>query len=252
MLGEKIKLLREEKGWTQRELAKRIDLNNTVLSRIEAGKKTVDHDLLKTFSDILEVSCDLLLDDSDRFMLLKNKQNKYMKYLPILGTIRAGIPLLAEGNFDGEVEIPSDLEADFALRVTGDSMSWTGIHDGDIAILCQINIPSHGMAVAAGVENDEWEATLKFYVEDNGNKFLRAANPSYEDIQITSKHRIIGHVIGIQKNSPSLQHYRDILMPKDIEDAKWHLAIEKAVSSGLDADKTIKLIELFSHMIRQI
>jgi len=73
--------------------------------------------------------------------------------IPLLSTIRAGIPLLAEENWEYEVEVPADLEADFALRVTGDSMSWAGIHDGDIAILRKTDIPSHGMIVATGIED---------------------------------------------------------------------------------------------------
>ena len=78
---------------------------------------------------------------------------------------------------------PADLNADFALRIMGDSMSWVEIHEGDLAFLRKIETPSHGMIVTAGVEDVEWSATLKFYVKENGKVFLRAANPAYEDIK---------------------------------------------------------------------
>ncbi len=172
--------------------------------------------------------------------------------IPLLGTIRAGVPLLAEDNYEYEVEVPSNLQAEFALKVTGDSMSWVGINEGDLAILKQNNAPSHGMIVAAGIENSEWEATLKFYVEQNGEKCLRAANPDYEDIKINGEHRIIGQVVSIQKEPPSLQDYKRFSINKAIVDEQWERAIEKAAEKGLDGDKVANMIEIMASMSRKL
>ena len=172
--------------------------------------------------------------------------------LPLLGTIRAGLPLLAKENWLGEVEVPSDLKADFALRVIGDSMSWVGIHEGDIAILRQIDIPSHGMIVAAGIEENEWTATLKFYVQENGYPVLRAANPNYEDIKVDSNHRIIGQLVSVQKEPPILQDYKNMLISKEIMDKQWNEAVETATKYGLDREQIANMIELFADMAKKM
>lgn len=252
-IGDKIRILREEKDIQQKELAKQLGINPSVMSRIEAGKRPVEHDLLKKICDILDVSSDVLLDDKNVYPAGKKKiAYKYSKNIPILGTIRAGLPLLADENWLGSVEVPTELQADFALKVIGNSMSWSGINDGDLAILRQINIPSHGMIVAAGVEDITWDATLKFYIEENGRKLLRAANPEYEDITITDKHRIIGYVVKIYKEPPTLQDYRLLLIAKEIEDKDWREAIEAARGYGLDGNKIKKMIDLYSAMFKHI
>lgn len=60
-VGGRIKRLREEKEWTQLELAKKAEINNSVMSRIEAGKRPVEDDLLVKFAEIFNVSTDYLL-----------------------------------------------------------------------------------------------------------------------------------------------------------------------------------------------
>lgn len=166
--------------------------------------------------------------------------------IPILGTIRAGLPLLAAENWDGQIEVPTDLKADFALRVTGDSMSWVGIYDGDLAILRQTSVAENGMIVAAGIEDGEWSATLKFYVKENGTPVLKAANPNYKDIPMNGHHRIIGQVISIQKEPPALFTYKHFLNTKGAFEDSWSKTIEKAISYGLDADALEKYIEVLN------
>jgi len=64
-IGERIIKLREKRGWSQRELARRIDINVSVMNRIESGERPVkDHELLK-LSNVLEVSTDYLLGKED-------------------------------------------------------------------------------------------------------------------------------------------------------------------------------------------
>jgi transcriptional regulator with XRE-family HTH domain len=60
-IGERIKELREAKGWTQLELAQKMGINNSVLSRIEANKRPVEDILMTGFADLFEVDADYLL-----------------------------------------------------------------------------------------------------------------------------------------------------------------------------------------------
>ncbi|MEK4732836.1 helix-turn-helix domain-containing protein [Paenibacillus sp. FSL L8-0641] len=62
--GDRIKLLREERGLSQLELAERIGINNSVLSRIESGKRAIEDKELNVFADFFEVSGDYLLGRS--------------------------------------------------------------------------------------------------------------------------------------------------------------------------------------------
>lgn len=59
--GLRIKKLREKKDWSQLELSKRIGINNSVLSRIEADKRPIEAELLAKFSEVFGVSADYIL-----------------------------------------------------------------------------------------------------------------------------------------------------------------------------------------------
>lgn len=61
ILGKRIASLREEKGLTQIELAKQLNISNTTLSQYEAGNRTPGNDILKQIADYFEVSLDYLL-----------------------------------------------------------------------------------------------------------------------------------------------------------------------------------------------
>lgn len=182
----------------------------------------------------------------------KKSSNNTTFKVPILGRIRAGLPILASENWEGEIDLSENLSADFALRVTGDSMSWVGISDGDLALFQQSSSAQHGNIVACGVQDDEWRATLKYYIEENNTLLLRAANPNYNDMAITEKHRIIGILVGVYKDSPSISEYKKFLVNKELNDNGWSEAIEKATKYGLESKQLMQLIELFSHMVKKI
>ncbi|MEX0961356.1 MAG: type II toxin-antitoxin system antitoxin SocA domain-containing protein [Simkaniaceae bacterium] len=59
--GERIRRLREAKGWLQDELAQKMGLNRETLSKIENNHRSIKDEELNRFADVLEVSCDQLL-----------------------------------------------------------------------------------------------------------------------------------------------------------------------------------------------
>lgn len=59
--GDRIKQLREEKSLSQIELANRIGINNSVLSRIESGRRPVADSEINSFADFFDVSGDYIL-----------------------------------------------------------------------------------------------------------------------------------------------------------------------------------------------
>lgn len=104
--------------------------------------------------------------------------------VPLLGSIPAGLPQAREESFDGDALI--DLES-FGIRRTqrtfrviarGDSMIGAGILDGD-TIICEQREPKSGDIVAALIDG---ACTLKTYLIERRQPFLRAENPKYPNL----------------------------------------------------------------------
>lgn len=152
--------------------------------------------------------------------------------VPLIGIIRAGIPLLSDQNIIGSVDIPADLEgrAMFALRVMGDSMVGAGISENDIVLCNQAEKANHGQIVVALISD---ETTLKFYIHENGRTVLRAANPDFKDIELNSSVRIQGYVIKVLKDTPTLNTYREFLYYKVGKLQEWNEVFEQAVAYGI-------------------
>jgi repressor LexA len=121
--------------------------------------------------------------------------------LPLVGRIAAGGPLLAEQEIEDQIAVPEPLgrDADFLLRVTGDSMIEAGILDGDIVVVRKQADARTGEIVVALVGNDETadEATVKtFHRERNGRIRLQPENAALEPL-FPEHVEILGKVTGV-------------------------------------------------------
>lgn len=104
--------------------------------------------------------------------------------VPIVGTIRAGTPLLAVENITGSVAIDPALargEGLFALRVRGDSMIEASILDGDLAVIRPQARVEQG-EITAVIINDE--ATVKYFFREKDRIRLQPANAGMKPIII--------------------------------------------------------------------
>lgn len=112
-----------------------------------------------------------------RVALLEGKH----RLLPALGYIPAGVPQEAIGEQAGHfIAVPSDecSEAEYALKVQGDSMVDAGLHHGDWVLMTSQRQPREGSIVAALI--DHGATTLKTYRHDEtGRPFLRSENRAY-------------------------------------------------------------------------
>ena len=121
--------------------------------------------------------------------------------VPLLGRIAAGGPLLAEQEIEQRIAVPEPLgrNADFLLRVKGDSMIEAGILDGDIVVVHRQPDARGGDIVVALVGDDESadEATVKtFHRESDGRIRLQPENSSLEPLY--PQHvEILGKVTGV-------------------------------------------------------
>ena len=120
--------------------------------------------------------------------------------LPLVGTIAAGGPILAEENIEDELGVPEPLgrDADFLLRVRGDSMINAGILDGDIVVVRRQEDARNGEIVAALMGDDESanEATVKRFYRDGSRVRLQPENDAL-DAMFPDYVQILGKVVGV-------------------------------------------------------
>ena len=120
--------------------------------------------------------------------------------LPLVGRIAAGGPLLADEAIEDQIAVPEPLgrDADFLLRVTGDSMIEAGILDGDVVVVRRQDDARDGEVVVALVGEDESaeEATVKTFHRDGRRIRLQPENSALEPLY-PDHVQILGKVTGV-------------------------------------------------------
>jgi repressor LexA len=103
-------------------------------------------------------------------------------YVPVLGRIAAGGPILAEEAVEDVFPLPRELVGEgtlFLLKVVGDSMIEAAICDGDYVVVRQQNVADNGDIVAAMLDG---EATVKTFKRAGGQVWLMPHNPAFDPI----------------------------------------------------------------------
>jgi repressor LexA len=117
-------------------------------------------------------------------------------YVPMVGRIAAGGPILAEETLDDVFPLPKQLVGDgtlFMLEVRGDSMVGAAICDGDYVVVRKEQTAENGEIVAALIDG---EATVKTFQRKDGHVWLLPHNPAYEPIDGTHA-TILGKVTAV-------------------------------------------------------
>lgn len=117
-------------------------------------------------------------------------------YVPMLGRIAAGGPILAEENLEAVFPLPRDLVGDgelFMLEVSGESMIDAAICDGDYVVVRREQTASNGEIVAAMIDG---EATVKTFQRKDGHVWLLPHNDAFEPIDGTHA-TILGKVTAV-------------------------------------------------------
>ena len=131
-----------------------------------------------------------IVDDS--FQMVRRE----MASIPVIGTVAAGQPILAQQNIEGYFPVPTDVlppGETFILNVKGDSMINAGIFEGDQIFVQQCNTARNGDIVVALVDDS---ATVKTFYKENGHIRLQPENDTMEPI-IVPDCQILGKVFGI-------------------------------------------------------
>lgn len=120
------------------------------------------------------------------------------RYVPVVGRIAAGGPILAEEAVEDVFPLPRQLVGDgqlFLLRVIGDSMIEAAICDGDWVVVRQQPVADNGEIVAAMLDN---EATVKTFKRRDGHVWLLPSNPAYTPIP-GDEATILGRVVAVMR-----------------------------------------------------
>ena len=177
---------------TVREIAKKLKVNSpaTIHSHLNklAEKKYIKKD------DSKNRAIELLVDNEYL------NENESIVSIPLLGKIKAGLPIEAIENPNDFFDVPSYLipknKEVYALNVSGDSMINIGIYDNDIVLIEKQNIARNGDIVIA--MNDENEVTLKTFYKEKGYFRLQPENDTMEPI-ILNNVTILGKAIGLYR-----------------------------------------------------
>ena len=116
--------------------------------------------------------------------------------VPVIGTVAAGVPFLAEQNIEDYLPIPAEILPNkevFMLKVKGNSMIEAGIYNGDKVIVAKQPNAENGDKVVALVDDS---ATVKTFYKENGHFRLQPENSSMDPI-ILDQVEILGKVIGL-------------------------------------------------------
>ncbi|MEJ2579848.1 MAG: transcriptional repressor LexA [Kineosporiaceae bacterium] len=117
-------------------------------------------------------------------------------YVPVVGRIAAGGPILAEQAVEDVFPLPRQLVGEgtlFLLKVSGDSMVEAAICDGDWVVVRQQPVADNGDIVAAMIDG---EATVKTFKRRDGHVWLLPHNPAYQPIP-GDEASVLGRVVAV-------------------------------------------------------
>ena len=177
-IGKKLKMLRSKSDLSLDELATNLNksvskeeeqyimFNKGKLSKWENDREEPKLSALKYVADFYDVSVDSIISDKDNRDL----------GIPLIGKIAAGTPIFAEQNIEDYFTIDSRINADFWLRIQGESMIDAGINNNDIVFMGKQKTVEIGEIGAIQIGE---EATLKRFYRTNDSIILQPANSDY-------------------------------------------------------------------------
>lgn len=197
------------KYWLNKRNLKQIDLVN----RLHLSKSTVSQWLnpnsrkmpstttLNKIAEILDVDLSDLLEDNVASFKFSDIENiaplPRTKRRPRLGVIACGEPILAQENIEDYDDVPEDVQCDFTLICSGDSMINARIQDGDIVYIREQPIVENGEIAACRVDGEfDSRATLKRFYRYKDKVVLQAENPNYPPFVYVKEEMNKVHILG--------------------------------------------------------
>lgn len=199
-IGSKIKEFRIRKNISQEELAEFLKTTPQTISRYELGQRKTGNDILFDLANFFNVSInDFFPYDNENYSFSPNTIK-----IPVLGVIKAGIPIEAQEEILDYIDIPKPwIKGDkklFGLKISGDSM-FPKYQDGDTVIFEQDNDIAHYNNKDCAVIINQDNATFKQVLLNDNGMVLRPYNTAY-DIMIYDYNQINNlpiRIVGVAK-----------------------------------------------------
>lgn len=180
-VGSRIREYRKKLGLSVDDVAEKLGKNRATIYRYESDDiENLPAPVLEPLAKILQTTPAELMgwkkELTGDLSAIPNIEPYNPTMVPIVGTIAAGTPILAEENIEGYAPL-QDKKADFALTVKGDSMIGDNIHPGDIVFIRQQPTVEIGEIAAVLIDGD---ATLKHFYRDADSVTLVSSNTKYK------------------------------------------------------------------------
>lgn len=215
MFYEQYCRLCKERGKSPSAAAIEMGISKSAVSTWKNLGRTPKIDQLQKVADYFHLTVDQLLDENKNAPVAKNRESADWKQrvgatpcdvaqvAPLLGTVRAGLPMYAEENIEGYIPIrQTDGAKYFWLNIRGDSMNAAGMNDGDQILVREQPEVENGEIAVVLVNGDE--ATVKTFRQEGNLVILtpRSSNPVHQpqvyDLKKTPV-RVLGRVIECRK-----------------------------------------------------
>ncbi|MDX1811056.1 MAG: transcriptional repressor LexA [Gammaproteobacteria bacterium] len=141
-----------------------------------------------------------LIPNASRGIRLLDLESEEPMGLPIVGQVAAGSPILAQEHIEDYCHVDADTfkpNADYLLRVKGESMRDVGIYDGDLLAVHRASRANNGQIVVARIED---EVTVKRLKIKGHIAYLQPENPDFDVIKVNMKKQpldIEGIAVGV-------------------------------------------------------
>ena len=193
LFAKNLKFLRESKNISQNKLSEMVGVNQTTIGRWESNEITPSIDNVEEIARVLNVNLpDLLIKDLSFDNAYMVELDDDIIKIPVLGTIKAGIPIEAQEEIIDYVEIPKKWTLGgkkfYGLKISGDSM-FPKYQEDDIVIFeqCEDKEQYNNKDCAVMVNGDD--ATFKQVLLNDNGIILRPYNNAY-DIMMYSNEQI--------------------------------------------------------------
>ena len=156
-LGSYLRLLRQQKGWTQSLAGEAVGVDAVTIRRWELGLFSPSSNRIEQVAEAYGVEVSALIEAAE-----PAEPDESATRLSIRGYLGAGTAPQSGTNDLGNISLPSHMVEghpdDFWLRVSGDSLVPDGIHDGDVLLVCPRRVPSIGNLCILDLENHHYAA----------------------------------------------------------------------------------------------
>ena len=189
-IADNIKRLREKHNMTQAEFGEIAGVSDKAVSTWENGTAEPRLGAIQKIAQHFNITKGSIIEDDA----------PSSSGLPIIGTVCAGDGVYCADDFLGSFDLATHIDADFALKVTGDSMIGAHIYDGDYAFIKKDDYFTDGDIYAVELLLTSEASLKKIYVNDS-NVILTPCNADYPPVATTlDQIRIIGRCVGVYHN----------------------------------------------------